>query len=105
DQPIRADAAIRAACQAQHGALEARPSGFPEMHLVAPNRHPGRKLDAGSFGEALGVGQNGLGLEQAEPGHRLFRPFDTERIGDAQAEHLISTAKTEDSSALAAMCE
>src|SRR5689334_9775225 len=75
------------------------------MHFVAPNRHPRRKLDPASLGEALGFGQNGLNLKEAQPGHRLFPSFDTERIGDALAEHLISAAKAEDSSALAPVRE
>jgi hypothetical protein len=91
DQPIGADAAIGAACQAQHGAFEARSGGLSEVHFVARDRHPGPKLDAARPREAFGVRKHGLDVEQAEPGHCLFPSFDTERIGDALAEHLIST--------------
>src|SRR5215831_13870335 len=101
NQPIRADAAVAAAFQLQHRALKARSGGFSEVHLVAADRHPGRQLDTGSLGETLGVGQNGLDVEKTEPGQRLFPAFHTERIGDAAAKHLVSTAQAEDPSPLA----
>ncbi len=75
------------------------------MHFITPNRHSGRKLDTGRLGEALGVGQNGLDVEKAEPGHRLLPSFQTERIGNAAAQHLVSATEADDSSALAAMRE
>ena len=105
NQPIGADAAIRAACQAQHGAIQARSGGLSNVHFVAPNRHPGRQLDPGGLCEAFGAGQNGLDVEETEPGYGVFAPLHTERIGNAAAEHLISAANAEDSSALAAMRE
>ena len=42
DQPIGADAAIRATRQAQHPAFQGRSGGLSNVDFVAPNRHPGR---------------------------------------------------------------
>src|SRR5216684_6152492 len=105
DPSIGANAAIRTVGQAQHRPLDARSPRLAEMHLIPPNRHSGRELDARDFAEAFGAGQNGLNLQQSEPRHSLLAPFHAEGIGTGSAQHLIAAAKAEDLPALAVMAK